>query len=144
MSKVIHVGVFTDDLDPARLPNGVTSDGDSFLEWGEPRRVGDPVHLIVDLGVLGVDEITRSFVEEGYTYLDSRLRDGERLVDYAVVTDSVDWAVNQQTILLLGPNIGPVDPRTVQDPPPSEMDFGDYDQWVEEPEPARRWSPYGR
>jgi hypothetical protein len=53
MSKTIHLGAFVNDVDSSRLPNRVTSDGDSFIEWGESPRNGDPIHLTVDAASVG-------------------------------------------------------------------------------------------
>lgn len=101
MSRTLHIGVFTDDPDPARLPEGYISDGDSFLEWGEAHP-GDsrvPLHLIVDVDG-GRD--ARDVVSDARFVLTERLRSDERLTDYAVLTDPTDWSENVSVVTLEG------------------------------------------
>lgn len=107
MSKVLHigvVGVFSPDAE--RLPDGVTSDGDSFLEWGESwRGQAEPIHLLVDLDAIPYDPTDASDQRTGRAVLNSLLRNGERLTDYMVVTDRNDWSEDVTVVLLDGTSV---------------------------------------
>lgn len=125
--STIHVGVFTDDPDADRLPAGVTSRGDSFLRWGQPARPGDPIHLQVDGSAV---TLNRDGIRRGYEALDDLLEDGERLTDYALVTEGGE-VVEVVTIL-------DAEVYDVADEP--DHDF-ESDRAVEPPR-RRRWSPF--
>lgn len=100
MSQTLHIGVFTLDPDPSRLPSGVIADGDSFLEWGEthPGDYAVPYHLTAER-----DEWTAADVKDAREqFTRFILRSGERLTDYSVVTDTEDWSVDVAVVTLEG------------------------------------------
>lgn len=132
MSTILHVGVFVTDRDSSRLAGlPLRTDGDSFVEWGETPRPGDPLHFTVNPEDIG--GVTRESVGEGYNLLLDRLHDDERIVDYAVVTDASDWSEVRAVVTLLDGAITTVSPDT-----------DDYDEPEPEPVVRRRWSPFRR
>lgn len=98
--RLLHIGVFTEDPDPARLPEHWRSDGDSFLAWGERDDVyPSPIHLTT--GPWNHPVRARA-VESLRFALAQHLRSGERLTDYAVETDADDWNKDVRVFLLDG------------------------------------------
>jgi hypothetical protein len=102
MSKTLHLGIITNDgivpPSPRILPHGMVTDGDSYLCWGDDSIYGsgagmrdDTLHV-----VLNGYEGGRDGVDQQRERLQGHLLPNERLIDYAVVTDTEDWAEDQK------------------------------------------------
>lgn len=102
--KIQHHGIilvdpesFEWDRPPQReWPTGFTSHGDSFLVWGEHRQ-GDLAEADYTLHV--IYEGPLSFAKARFM-LSNVLRRGERLIDYAVLSDKDDWSEAEETFTL--------------------------------------------
>lgn len=110
--KTLHLGITWETNIPVKrqhltsrtLPVGMVTDGDSFLCWGDDSVYGsgegkhdNTWHVIVNDYQGG-----REGVERERERLLRFLWVGERLIDYAVITDQEDWAEDQQLWTLEG------------------------------------------
>jgi hypothetical protein len=100
--RTVHFGI----LHPAKdrkdnLPDGFISDGDSFLTWGEQHDADNTLQVLAHRFVFPTpvrsshQRDAQQIISEMRHTLNAILVGDERLFDYAVVTDSDDWAEGQ-------------------------------------------------
>ena len=113
MSKTLHLGLIWGEhlglherrhLVDHPLPEGMVTDGDSFLCWGDDSVYGsgagkhdNTLHVVMNDYQGGREGVVRQrerLSEFRYVY--------ERLIDYAVITDQEDWAEDQHVWTLEG------------------------------------------
>ena len=116
MIRTLHLGIIgeqgtypgTDLVDA--IPDGMDSDGDSFLVWGEGGfDTADPedhtLHITLTIPDWTEESALRVIIREARIVLDDltqHYREPYRLVDYAVVTDHDDWSEHQRVWVLDG------------------------------------------
>ena len=108
--RTIHLGVIaggtsTDLLAEdliSGLPDGMITDDDSFLVWGERPDEDSTLHVLASQTISDdmppADE--RAAVLEARYRLSQFLSSGARLLDWAVTTDTETWSEKQRVYLL--------------------------------------------
>ncbi len=102
MARTLHFGIVTSRSTeatraPREFPGAFTTDGDSFLVWGE-KDDDSTLHVLLTFQ----HEPTGGAIALLRGELEGWLRPHERLADYVVTTDADDWSENVSLHLLDG------------------------------------------
>lgn len=101
MARMIHFGIHhgAEHVEGRILPGAMTTDGDSFLVWGEKPQPNEPLHILLRFEhepTSGAVRLLREQLEGTIAH------PAERLADYVVSTDADDWSEDVRVFLLDG------------------------------------------
>lgn len=112
-SDILHFGIVSDGSVPEDrwLPAGFISDGDSFMNWGDPgpdgRQRDMTLHVIkvvpeTDMDSIDAIQHIKRRIDWERESLSKALGPNERLADYVVITDADDWGERVRVWLIDG------------------------------------------
>ena len=107
--NTIHYGVvYNESVPDVDVPAGFITDDDSFLDWGASKdrtlHIQSRTALVFAPGQYDTvaNQAIRERIERDRETLAAGLTQGQRLADYVVLTNTVDWSEDQHTWLFDG------------------------------------------